>query len=157
MKNEKSKNKELDALIKKYPGELKYLEKSEIKSDFILRELKKRSYSNAEDRAYIKNLLNLQEYLLTGNDTRTWDGKNIPYFTPDKHPSMYARQHPKEYKMILTDIKGKEFAEAEIERIKRLESERKEKTEKEKSYRKDVNAAKDNAEQLFWLSYGGNP
>ncbi len=157
MKNEKSKNKELDALIKKYPGELKYLEKSEIKSDFILRELKKRSYSNAEDRAYIKNLLNLQEYLLTGNDTRTWDGKNIPYFTPDKHPSMYARQHPKEYKMILTDIKGKEFAEAEIERIKRLESERKEKTEKEKSYRKDVNAAKDNAEQLFWLSYGGKP
>ena len=157
MKNEKSKNKELDALIKKYPGELKYLEKSEIKSDFILRELKKRSYSNAEDRAYIKNLLNLQEYILTGNDTRTWDGKNIPYFTPDKHPSMYARQHPKEYKMILTDIKGKEFAEAEIERIKRLESERKEKTEKEKSYRKDVNAAKDNAEQLFWLSYGGKP
>jgi hypothetical protein len=85
MKNGKSKNKELDALIKKYPSELKYLGKFEIKSNFISRELKKRSYSNAEDRTYIKNLLNLQEYILTGNDTRTWDGKNIPYFAPDKH------------------------------------------------------------------------
>ena len=157
MKNDKSKNKELDALVKKYPGELKYLEKFEIKSNFISRELKKRSYSNAKDRAYIKNLLNLQEYILTGNDTRTWDGKNIPYFAPDKHPSMYAKQHPNEYRMILTDLKGKESAEAEIERIKRLESEWKEKIEREESYRKEVNAGKDNAEQLFWLSYGGNP
>lgn len=157
MKNDKSKNKELDALVKKYPGELKYLEKFEIKSNFISRELKKRSYSNAKDRAYIKNLLNLQEYILTGNDTRTWDGKNIPYFAPDKHPSMYAKQHPNEYRMILTDLKGKESAEAEIERIKRLESEWKEKIEREESYRKEVNAAKDNAEHLFWLSYGGNP
>ena len=126
MKNDKSKNKELDALIKKYPGKLNYLEKFEIKSNFISRELKKRSYSNVEDRTYIKNLLNLQEYIITGNDTRTWDGKNIPYFAPDMHPSTYAKQHPYEYRMILTDLKGKESAEGEIERIKRLESEWKE-------------------------------
>jgi hypothetical protein len=59
--------------------------------------------------------------------------------------------------MILTGIKGKESANAEIERIKRLESKRKEKIEREESYCKEVNAARDTAERLFWLSYGGNP
>lgn len=77
-----------------------------VDSEFIRDEIIKRDYANPEDRLYVEDLLNLEHWIENGNDNKTHDGFNIPWFYQSHYTQVIFRRK-REHRKIMLELKGR--------------------------------------------------
>jgi hypothetical protein len=80
--------------------------RTEVTSPYLRNEIKNCDRKNKDQMKRIDHLRTIEHYILTGNDSMTYDGLNIPHFSPHHPSQLVEKYYQKEYKQMKLELLG---------------------------------------------------